>query len=89
MSARPFYILPCIVLAQLLGSSTWFAGNAILPILQQQWGLPDSAVAPLTNAVQFGFILGALLFSLLALADRLSPRVLFCLCACGTACLTC
>ncbi|WP_286238446.1 MFS transporter [Neptuniibacter halophilus] len=85
MSARPFYILPCIVLAQLLGSSTWFAGNAILPILQQQWGLPDSAVAPLTNAVQFGFILGALLFSLLALADRLSPRVLFCLCACGTA----
>ncbi|WP_299178973.1 MFS transporter [uncultured Neptuniibacter sp.] len=85
MISRPLYILPCIVLAQLLGSSTWFAGNAILPILQQQWGLPDSAVAPLTNSVQFGFIVGALLFSVLALADRLSPRILFFICACGTA----
>ena len=82
---RPAYILPAIVLAQLLGSSTWFAGNAILPILQDQWQLPDSAVAPLTNSVQFGFIVGALLFSVLALADRFSPRLVFFFCALGSA----
>lgn len=85
MITRPNYILPCIVFAQLLGTSTWFAGNAILPILQREWGLPDSAVAPLTNSVQFGFIVGALLFSLLALADRISPRLLFFACSLGNA----
>lgn len=85
MNERPVYILPCIVLAQLFGTSTWFAGNAILPVLQSAWELPDSAVAPLTNSVQFGFITGALIFSILALADRISPRILFFLCASGTA----
>ncbi|MCP4595840.1 MFS transporter [Neptuniibacter sp.] len=85
MITRPKHILPCIVLAQLLGTSTWFAGNAILPILQSEWSLPDSAVAPLTNSVQFGFIVGALLFSLLALADRISPRILFFICSLGNA----
>ncbi|MCV6590062.1 MAG: hypothetical protein OIF57_13725 [Marinobacterium sp.] len=38
-SAAPSHILPLIVLAQFLGTSTWFAGNAILPALQQQWGV--------------------------------------------------
>ena len=85
MQSRPFYILPAIVVAQLLGSSTWFAGNAILPVLQIQWGLPDTAVAELTNSVQLGFIVGALLFSFLALADRVSPRLLFFFCALGSA----
>lgn len=85
MLQRPSYILPCIVLAQLLGTSTWFAGNAILPVLQAQWGLADSAVAPLTNSVQLGFIVGALVFAVLTLADRLSPRVLFFLSALGGA----
>lgn len=85
MLSRPYYILPAIVLAQLLGSSTWFAGNAILPVLQSEWGLPDSAVGGLTNSVQLGFITGALLFALLALADRISPRILFFICATGSA----
>ncbi len=85
MEQRPRRILPLIILAQFLGTSTWFAGNAILPLLQAAWNLPDSAVAPLTNSVQFGFICGALLFSILALADRFSPRVLFFLCATGSA----
>ncbi len=83
--SRPFYILPAIVFAQLLGSSTWFAGNAILPLLKLQWGLPDSSVAELTNSVQLGFIVGALLFAFLALADRVSPRILFFICALGSA----
>jgi len=85
MTQRPFYILPAIVIAQFLGTSTWFAGNAILPILQQDWALPDSAVGALTNSVQLGFIVGALVFALLALADRFSPRILFFICATGSA----
>lgn len=85
MTHRPLHILPAIVIAQFLGTSTWFAGNAILPILQQDWGLADSAVGSLTNSVQLGFIIGALVFSLLALADRISPRILFFICASGSA----
>lgn len=85
MQSTPRYILPAIVFAQLLGTSSWFAGNAILPALQLQWGLPDTAVAPLTNSVQFGFICGALLFAFLALADRISPRILFAISAGGVA----
>lgn len=85
MKNRPFYILPFIVLAQLLGTSTWFAGNAILPVLKVEWALPDSAVGALTNSVQFGFIVGAILFAVLALADRLSPRLLFFISAAGAA----
>lgn len=82
---RPRHILPIIILAQFLGTSTWFAGNAILPELQSEWQLSDYALAPLTNSVQWGFISGALLFGFLALSDRISPRVLFFLCAtlCG------
>lgn len=82
---RPRYILPLIVLAQFLGTSTWFAGNAILPALQAEWGLEARALAPLTNSVQWGFISGALLFAALALADRISPRILFWICSslCG------
>lgn len=81
--ARPRHILPIIILAQFLGTSTWFAGNAILPELQIEWQLSDYALAPLTNSVQWGFISGALLFAFLALSDRISPRFLFFLCATG------
>lgn len=85
MTVAPRHILPVIVLAQWLGTSTWFAGNAILPVLQSEWGLADSAVAPLTNSVQLGFICGALLFAFLAISDRVSPRILFTLSAAGAA----
>lgn len=78
---RPAHILPLLVLAQFLGTVNWLAGNAILPELQRQWGLPASAVAELTNSVQLGFIAGTLVFAAIALADRVSPRLLFFVCA--------
>lgn len=78
---RPAHILPLLVLAQFLGTVNWLAGNAILPALQQQWNLPPGAVAELTNSVQLGFILGTLIFAMIALADRVSPRLLFFVCA--------
>lgn len=47
--------------------------------------LPEAALGILTSAVQIGFIAGTLCFAFLALADRISPRLLFLLCSLGGA----
>jgi predicted MFS family arabinose efflux permease len=77
----PKRILPAIVLSQLAGTSLWFAINAVIPDLQRDWQLPAAAVGTLTSAVQFGFISGTLVFAVLTIADRFSPRQVFLLCA--------
>jgi len=41
------------------------------------FGLAETAIGHLTSAVQFGFILGTLVFALLAIADRFSPSKVF------------
>ncbi len=85
--AVPKRILPTIVLSQLAGTSLWFAINAVMPDLQHHWQLPSAAVGTLTSAVQFGFITGTLVFAVLTIADRFSPRLVFLLCAlAGAAC---
>lgn len=81
MRERPSRILPVIVVSQLAGTSLWFAGNAVLPDLQARLGLPDRAVGDMTSAVQLGFIAGTLIFALLAVSDRYSPRAIFLACA--------
>ncbi|MHA6246498.1 MFS transporter [Pontibacter sp. CAU 1760] len=75
------HILPVIVFAQFAGTSLWFAGNAVLPELKGLLQLQEGALSLLTSAVQLGFILGTLCFAFLSLADRVSPRLLFLLCA--------
>ena len=83
----PRHILPVLVLAQFAGTSLWFAVNAVMPDLQRELGWPTSAVGTLTSALQFGFILGTLVFALLAIADRFPPRHVFLACAlAGAAC---
>ena len=79
--ARPARILPVIVAAQFAGVAVWFAGNAVLPDLQRQWGLPESALGYVTSAVQLGFIAGTLAFAFLAIADRHSPRLVYLVCS--------
>ena len=79
--AAPRRVLPVIVLAQLAGTSPWFAVNAVMPELRAEFGWPAAAVGTLTSAVQLGFIGGALVFALLAIADRYSARKLFLGCA--------
>ena len=69
-----FYI---IIIAQFFGTSLWFAGNAILPQLQQQFHWPSSALGYITSSTQLGFIVGTLVFSVLGLADRFSPSKIF------------
>ena len=49
--AVPRRILPVIVLSQFAGTSLWFAVNAVMPDLQQAWGLPATSVGMLTSAV--------------------------------------
>lgn len=69
-----FYI---IIIAQFCGTSLWFAGNAVLPQLQQEFAWPASSLGYLTSATQLGFIAGTLTFALLGIADRFSPSKTF------------
>ncbi|HSV71200.1 MAG TPA: MFS transporter [Methylibium sp.] len=77
----PRHVLPLIVAAQFAGTSLWFAVNAVMPDLQRELGYAPAAVATLSTAVQLGFILGTLVFALLAVADRHAPRAVFLACA--------
>ena len=77
----PRHVLPVLVLAQLLGTSPWFAVNAVMPDLQREFGWDAASVATLTGALQIGFIVGTLLFALFAVADRFLARRVFLLCA--------
>jgi MFS transporter, DHA1 family, inner membrane transport protein len=79
--AVPRRILPVIVLSQFAGTSLWFAVNAVMPDLQQAWGLPAESVGMLTSAVQLGFVTGTLVFALLMLADRFLPSRVFLVCS--------
>lgn len=81
----PRRVLPALVLAQLAGTSSWFAVNAVMPDLQRQYGWDGAAVGTLTAALQGGFIVGTLVFALLAVADRFSARRVFGLCALAAA----
>lgn len=73
----PWYMLPIIVIAQFCCTSLWFAGNGIIDQLTQNFSLSASALGDLTAAVQFGFIVGTLIFAFLTIADRFAPSKVF------------
>lgn len=73
----PAFVLPVIVFSQFCGTSLWFASNGVLGDLMVTFELGPSALGHLTSAVQFGFISGTLLFSLLTVADRFPPSRVF------------
>jgi MFS family permease len=70
-----------IACAQLFGTSLWFSANSVAPDLMHAWGIGVSGIGLLTNAVQLGFILGTLTFSLSGLADRFPASAIFVVCA--------
>jgi MFS family permease len=70
-------ILPIIVLAQFCCTSLWFASNGVMGDLIINFNLDANAMGHLTAAVQFGFILGTLVFAILTIADRFSPSKVF------------
>jgi MFS family permease len=70
-------ILSLLAIAELLGMSLWFAGNAAAPQLSSRWALDPSQVGWLTAVVQLGFVAGTACSALLNLADVWSSRWLF------------
>ena len=74
-------VLPIIVISQFCCTSLWFAGNGVMKDLVEAFNLEISAVGHLTSVVQFGFILGTLIFALLTIVDRFSPSKVFFVCA--------
>ncbi|MCE7995709.1 MAG: MFS transporter [Roseivirga sp.] len=80
-SSTPKRILPTIIFSQFAGTSLWFAGNAIIGELQADWALPTGAIASVTSAVMFGFIIGTFVFALFSIADRFKPSGVFFICA--------
>ena len=61
------FLLPLIVFAQFAGTSLWFVVNAMGYAMQGN----------VTSVIQFGFIVGTFLFSLLAVADRFPASIVF------------
>ncbi len=79
MASRPrsnLGILTVLVLAQFMGTSLWFAGNAAAPELEGLLG--ETGLVPwITSAVQLGFILGTFFYAVFQLSDRYSPSQVF------------
>ena len=73
--AAPVRALALLAAALVLSMSTWFSASAVLPQLREEWQLGTTAGAWLTIAVQLGFVAGALVSSLVNLADVRSPRL--------------
>jgi MFS family permease len=78
---RPLRILPVIIFSQFTGTSLWFASNAVMGDLQRAWELGVSALGYMTSVVQFGFIVGTLVFAFFTISDRFSPRIIFFVCS--------
>jgi MFS family permease len=67
-------VLALVSLAVVLSMTPWFSATAILPELRVEWGLSEGQAAWMTNAVQLGFVVGALLSSILNIPDIVSLR---------------
>jgi len=74
-------ILPVIVISQFFCTSLWFAGNAVVGDIVQQFHLSPNYMALLASVVQLGFIAGTLVFAVLSIADRFPPSRVFFVCA--------
>ncbi|MCZ6678635.1 MAG: MFS transporter [Candidatus Poribacteria bacterium] len=74
-------MLLILSVAELLGMALWFSATAVTPALADEWQLTDASKAWLTMSVQIGFVVGALLSTLLNLSDIFNARYLFSICA--------
>lgn len=55
----------------------WFVSAAILPSMAREGEISQAAQAALSSAVQAGFVVGALAYAILGVADRFDPRRVF------------
>jgi MFS family permease len=72
-----YRVLVVLALAELLAMTLWFSASAVGPELAAAWDLSGAETAWLTNAVQLGFVVGALGSATLTLSDTIPPRYLF------------
>ena len=70
-------MLALVGVAELFAMTLWFSASAVGPELAALWSLSEAETAWLTNAVQLGFVVGALLSAALTIADTIRPRYLF------------
>lgn len=70
-------ILFIIVLSQFFCTTMWFAGNSVVADIAMDLHLKPSFLAHMTSMIQFGFIVGTLVFAVLAISDRYSPSIVF------------
>lgn len=70
-------VFSVLLLSQFCGTSLWFAGNAILPQLQNRFQWPPESLGYLTSSVQLGFITGTLFIAMTGISDRISPSKTF------------
>ena len=75
------YILPIIIFSQFSCTSLWFAGNAVIEGLVLAHDIPFRMLGWLLSAVQLGFIVGTMIFSVGMLTDRITPSKIFFSCA--------
>jgi MFS family permease len=76
-SDRKYRVLALLATAELLAMTVWFSVSAVGPELAVACGLTGAETAWLTNAVQLGFVVGALLAAVFTLSDVIKPRYLF------------
>ncbi|MFB6155019.1 MAG: MFS transporter [Haloferacaceae archaeon] len=76
-SGRKWRVLGILAVAELLSMTLWFSASAVGPELAEAWALSGAETAWLTNAVQFGFVVGALASATFTLADVFETRYLF------------
>jgi predicted MFS family arabinose efflux permease len=69
--------LALIVLAQFLGTSSWFSGNSAAGDLARLWDLSEVGRGLLLTSVQVGFIVGTLAIALSGLADAFPSSRIF------------
>ena len=63
--------------AEFLAMAVWFSASSVVVPLTDAWGLNSNGQAWLTMSVQIGFVVGALVSSVLTLADRIPAHILF------------
>ena len=68
--------LVVISVTQVLVLGLWFATSAVLPSLRAEWNMSQGTATWLQNAVQLGFVTGAVLSAALNLPDLVSCRIL-------------
>jgi MFS family permease len=75
-----------LAVAAMMAMSLWFSGSAVVPQLTAQWKLTGSQQSWITNSVQIGFVIGALVSAILNLGDRTKNQWLFSFSALAGAC---